>query len=116
GRLEQIFDKRDTPEALAAIKELDIVWLNSGSVHSEDQLSMKLRATEAGQGIDAAALTIRFSRPDAAPFFTQTTTNASGDAELLFAVDESSLQDSIMLVQVRFQNRTATRKFQLKRV
>src|SRR5690348_11080031 len=26
GRLEEVFDKRDTPETLAAIKELDIQW------------------------------------------------------------------------------------------
>src|SRR5437588_10331327 len=34
GRLEQVFDRRETAETLAAIKELDIQWLNSDSVHS----------------------------------------------------------------------------------
>ena len=29
GHLEQVFDKRETPETLAAEKELDIQWLNS---------------------------------------------------------------------------------------
>src|SRR5215472_15086442 len=48
GRLEEVFDKRETPETLAAIKELDVQWLNSHCIHCDDKLSMMLRATEAG--------------------------------------------------------------------
>src|SRR5258708_3428570 len=47
GLVEHVLDKRETPESLAAEKELDIQWLNAESVHAEDKLSMKLRATEA---------------------------------------------------------------------
>jgi len=116
GRLEQVFDKRETPETLAAEKELDIQWLNSKSVHAEDKLSMKLRATEAGEGIAGARLTVRFARANAEPFYTQVTTDASGDAELAFLVEESSLSDASLLVQVNSAGKTATRKFQLRRV
>jgi len=116
GRLEQVFDKRETPETLAVEKELDIQWLNSTSVHSEDKLSMKLRATEAGQGIAGARLTVRFARANADPFYTQVTTDASGDAELAFLVEEALLADSSVLVQVNSGGRAATRKFQLRRV
>jgi hypothetical protein len=116
GRLEQVFDKRDTPETLAAIKELDIQWLNSDSIHSADKLSMRLRATEGGQGVADARLTVRLARANAAPFYAQVDTNDSGEAELLFAIEESSLTDSSVLVQVNANGRTATRKFQLRRV
>jgi len=116
GRLEQVFDNRETPETLAAEKELDIQWLNSQSVHAEDKLSMKLRATEAGQGIGGARLTVRFARANADPFYTQVTTDASGDAELVFLVEEASMSDSSLLVQVNSAGRTATRKFQLRKV
>jgi hypothetical protein len=116
GRLEQVFDQRETPETLAAEKELDIQWLNSGSIHSEGKLAMKLRATEAGQGIADARLTIRFARPNADPFYTQFTTDASGDAELVFLVEEAELPDASLLVQVNSAGKTATRKFQLKRI
>src|SRR5215813_9087788 len=74
GKLEQVFDSRETPESLAAEKELDIQWLNAEAVHSNDQLSIRLRATEAGQGIPGARLTVRFARPSADPFYTQVTT------------------------------------------
>ncbi|HJT72013.1 MAG TPA: hypothetical protein VJ731_17560 [Terriglobales bacterium] len=116
GDLERVFDKRDTPEALAAIKELDIQWVNSDSIHSEDKLSMKLRATEAGQGIQGARLTVRLARSNAAPFYTQVTTDGTGEAELVFLIEEASLPDSSILVQVNSEGRTATRKFQLKKV
>jgi hypothetical protein len=116
GDLERVFDKRDTPETLAAIKELDIQWINSGSVHSEDKLSLKLRATEDGHGVAGARLTVRLARSNAAPFYTQVTTDGSGEAELVFLIEETSLPDSSILVQVNSEGRTATRKFQMKKV
>jgi len=116
GRLEEVFDRRETPESLAAEKELDIQWLNAASIHSDDKLSMKLRATEAGQGIAGARLTVRFARPNADPFYTQVTTDDSGEAELLFLVEEGELPESSLLVQVNSAGRTATRKFQLRRM
>ena len=116
GRLEQVFDNRDTPESLAAIKELDIHWTNADSIHSEDRLSMRLRATEGGQAVAHARLTVRLAREGAAPFYTQTETDSAGQAELDFIIEESSMQDSSVMVQVNVGGRTATRKFQLKRV
>jgi hypothetical protein len=115
GRLDQVFDRRDTPETLAAIKELDIQWLNASSIHSEEKLSVKLRATEGGQGIANARLTIRLARANAAPFYTQLITDDIGEAELVVMVDESSLVGSSVLVQVNSSGRTATRKFQFRR-
>jgi hypothetical protein len=116
GQLSTVLDKQDTPESLAAIKELDVHWLNSGSVHTERQLQLRLRVTEAGSGVPGAKLTVRFARPDAAPFYTQVTTGSSGDADLTIDVDESSLPDSAVLVQASYSGRTATRKFQLRKV
>src|SRR6266496_5018099 len=80
GRLEQVFDKREAPETLAAIKELDIEWLNSDSIHSDDKLSMKLRATEEGQGIAGAGLTARLVTTGSSPFYTQASTDDAGEA------------------------------------
>jgi len=116
GQLEQVFDKRETPESLAAIKELDIQWLNSDSVHAQDKLAMKLRASEDGKGIAGARLTVRFARPNADPFYTQLMTDGSGDAELVFEVGEDQLPEVSLLVQVNNSGKTATRKFQLRRV
>src|SRR5579885_2619396 len=111
GDLDRVFDKRETPESLAAIKELDVRWINSDSIHTEDKLSMKLRATEDGQGVAGARLTVRLARSNAAPFYTQVTTDGAGEAELVFLIEEASLPDSSILVQVNSEGRTATRKF-----
>jgi hypothetical protein len=116
GHLDDVLDKRETPETLAAIKELDVEWLNAGSVHSDRNLVMRLRVTEGGSGVQGARLTVRFARPDAAPFYTQVVTDTVGDAEMKIAIDESSLPDSSVLVQANYSGRTTTRKFQLRRI
>jgi hypothetical protein len=116
GRLQEVFDTRDTPETLAAIQELDIQWVNAESIHAGEKLSVRLRATEGGLGIANARLTVRLARTNAAPFYTQLTTDKLGEAELVVIVDESSLADSSVLVQVNSSGRTATRKFQMRRV
>jgi len=114
GKLDSIFDKRDTPETLAAVKELDLEWTNAGSVHASGALTMQIRVTEGGATVEGARLTLRFARPDAAPYYAQVLTDAKGSAEMNVQVDEKSLAESSVLVQASFGGRTATRKFNLR--
>jgi len=114
GRLDSVLDKKDTPETLLAIKELDLEWMNADSVHSSGTLMMNLKVTEGGAPIEGARLTFRFARPDAVPYYAQVLTDAKGTAEMRVHVDERSLPDASVLVQVSFGGRTATRKFQLR--
>ena len=114
GKLDSIFDKRDTPETLAAVRELDLEWINANSVHSSGALTMHIRVTDGGATVEGARLTLRFARPDAAPYYAQVLTDAQGDAEMSVQVDEESLSDSSVVVQASFAGRTATRKFQLR--
>jgi hypothetical protein len=116
GKLESILDKRDTPETLATVKELDLEWINANSVHSSGSLTMQIRVTDGGASVEGARLTLRFARPDAAPYYAQVVTDARGNAEMSVHVDEKSLAESSVLVQASFAGRTATRKFQLRSV
>ncbi|MGA8151998.1 MAG: hypothetical protein WB952_13685 [Terriglobales bacterium] len=116
GRLAEVLDKRDTPETLSAIKELDVLWLNSSSVYAGRQMTLLLRVTDGGAGVEGARLTVRFARPDAAPLYTQVLTGSNGDAEMKIDADEFSLPDAAILVQASHTGRTATRKFQLRKV
>jgi hypothetical protein len=114
GKIDSLLDKRETPEALAAVKELDLEWINAGSVHSSGALSMQIRVTDGGATVEGARLTLRFARPDAAPYYAQVLTDAQGHAEMSVQIDEKSLYDSSVVVQASFAGRTATRKFQLR--
>jgi hypothetical protein len=114
GKLDTIFDKRDTPETLAAVKQLDLQWINSGSVHSTGALTMIIRVTDGGASVEGARLTLRFARPDGAPYYTQVLTDTNGKAEMSVQVEEEALANSSVLVQASFDGRTVTRKFQLR--
>lgn len=116
GQVEEMFDRKDSAETLAAVKELDLQWLNADSVRSENSVIMNLRVTEGGSAVEGARLTFRFSRPDASPFYTQVATNSGGYAEMKVDFEESALPDASVLVQASFGGRTATRKFRLRKV
>jgi hypothetical protein len=113
-KLDAILDKRDSPEALAAVKELDLEWVNASSVHSSGALTMHIRVTDGGAIVPGARLTLRLARPHAAPYYAQVLTDARGHAEMSVQVDKTVLADSSVIVQANFQGRTATRKFQLR--
>ncbi len=116
GKLDTVLDKRDTPEVLDAIKELDVAWVNADSVHSDRSVKMRLRVTDGGSAVAGARLTVRFARPDAAPFYTQVVTDPSGNADLIIEQDEVSLPDASVLIQASYTGRTATRKFRLRKI
>jgi hypothetical protein len=115
GKLDSVLDKKDA-EALAAIKELDVQLINAGSVHNDRNLLMRLKVTESGTGVEGARLTVRFARSEKAPFYAQVLTDSGGTAEMKMEMEESSLADSSVLVQASYSGRTATRKFQLRKV
>ena len=116
GRLESVLDRKETPETLAAVKELDLQWVNADSVHRDNTLIMRLRVTDGGMSVEGARLTFRFARPDAAPFYTQAVTDSGGNAELRVDLEESQLPDASILVQANFSGRSATRKFRLRKI
>lgn len=114
GKLDSVLDKRETPETLAAVKELDIEWMNAASVHSSGALTMRIRVTDGGVTVEGARLTLRLVQPGAAPYYAQVLTDARGNAEMSVKVEEKSLAETSVLVQANVEGRTATRKFQLR--
>jgi hypothetical protein len=114
GKLDNVLDHPE-PEALATVKELDLQWLNSESIHADRNLTMQLRVTEGGAAAPGARLTFRFARPSGAPFYTQAVADSGGAAEIQIEVAEAELPDLSLLVQANFEGRTATRKFVLRK-
>jgi hypothetical protein len=113
GKLDQALDRAEA-ETLAAVKELEVLWLNSESVHADRNLTMQLKVTEGGAAAPGARLIFRFARPGASPFYTQAVADSGGAAEIKIEVEEAQLPDSSLLVQANFEGRTATRKFELR--
>lgn len=116
GQVDSVLDKRDTPETLDAIKELDLQWLNADSVHSNRELTMRMRVTEGGTGVEGARLTFRFARTKATPLYKQVVTDPTGQADMRVEMEEEALPDASVLVQANYSGRTATRKFRLRKV
>ena len=116
GRVDEVFDKREAPETLAAVKQLDLLWVNADSVHANGGLVLKLRVTEAGSPASGAKLVCRFGRPDREPLYSQAVSDTSGTEEIKLEVEESALAESAVLVQTEYNGRTTTRKFRLKKV
>jgi hypothetical protein len=116
GRLESVLDRKDTPETLAAVKELDLQWVNADSVHANSSLVMRLRVTDGGAVVPGARLVFRFERPSAVPFYTQVVTDAGGNAEMKVELEEAALPDASVVVQASYSGRTATRKFRLRKI
>jgi hypothetical protein len=114
GKLDNVLDHPEA-EALATVKELDVQWLNSESIHTDRNLTMQLRVTEGGAAAAGARLTFRFARPGASPFYTQAVADSGGTAEIIIEVGEAELPDLSLLVQANFGGRTATRKFALRK-
>jgi hypothetical protein len=116
GRVDEVFDRREAPETLAAVKQLDLLWVNADSVHANGGLVLKLRVTEAGSPASGAKLVCRFGRPDREPLYSQAVSDTSGTGEIKLEVEESALAESAVLVQAEYNGRTTTRKFRLKKV
>lgn len=116
GKLESVLDKREPPEALAAVQQLDLQWVNADSVHENGGLLLKLRVTEGGTAVAGAKLVSRFGRPEREPLYSQAVSDSTGTAEIKLELEESALADSSVLVQADYKGRTATRKFRLKKV
>jgi hypothetical protein len=114
GKLDLVLDHPEA-EVLAAVKELDVAWINAESVHAERNLTMQLRVTDGGAAASGARLTFRFARPGASPFYTQAVADSGGAAEVKIEVAEAELPDASLLVQANFEGRTATRKFALRK-
>ncbi len=114
GKIDSVLDKKESPEALAAVKELELEWINANSVHASGSLLMVLRVTDGGAAVEGARLTFRFARPEAPPLYAQVLTDSQGNAEMSVQVEETALPDASVLVQASYSGRTATRKFRLR--
>jgi hypothetical protein len=116
GKLDNILDRRDTPESLAAIKQLDVHWINSADLPPGEEIILHLLVTDSGAAVSGAQLTSRLTRAQDPPHYQQEMTDHSGMAQMKVRLDDSGQPDAAILVQASYDGRTATRRFKLQRV
>ncbi len=111
GRLDGVLDKHETPESLAAVRQLEIQWVNANDVFPDSELVLRLLVTDASAPAPGVKLVSRVSLPEQKLAFSDVTTDAHGTAEMKFTLEESALSEASILVQASLSGRTATRKF-----
>ena len=115
GHLDRVLDKHETPDSLAAVRQLDLQWVNASDVFPDSALVMRLLVTDSGTPAAGVKLVSRVNLPDQKPSFSDATTDDHGAAEMKFSFDESALSQASILVQANHAGRTATRKFSLRK-
>ena len=106
---------RASAGAAAAAASMEIAWNNAGAVYAESSVVMQFTVTENGAAVPGAQLTTRLNVTDDAPIYSQAVTDANGRAEMKIFLDENALREAAVLVQAKSGERTATRKFVLKK-
>ncbi|MDP9267212.1 MAG: hypothetical protein M3P27_02670 [Acidobacteriota bacterium] len=99
----------------AAAGGLAIQWTNADAVYAESTVVMQFAVTENGAAVPGAQLTTRLNVTDDAPIYSQAVTDTNGRAEMKIFLDENALREAAVLVQAKAGERTATRKFLLKK-
>ena len=94
---------------------LAIRWVNADSVYADSTVVMKFVVTDGGATVEGAKLTSRFALSNDAPIYSQASTDASGSAEMKLVLDESALREAAILVQAQHGEKSATRKFRLRK-
>ncbi len=116
GKLDNVLDRRDTLEPLAAIKQLDVHWINSADIPPGEEIVLHLLVTDGGAAVPGAQLTSRLTRAQNPPHYQQEMTDHSGMAQMKVRLDHAGQPDAAILVQASYDGRTATRRFKLQRV
>ena len=94
---------------------LAVRWINTDAVPAGDTVTMRFTVTDHGQGVAGAKVQSRPFLPSDANLAREATTDAAGSAEMAVALDEHAVKDSSVMIQATFGDKSATRKFRLKK-
>jgi hypothetical protein len=115
GRVESVLDKQEAPEVLAAVKEIELKWVNAENVFSDSHLHMQVQVTEGGTSVSGAKLVSRMTQSQKDPVYNEAVTGAEGLGEIKIAAEEGALTETVVLIQANIDGRTATRKFAFRK-
>ena len=94
---------------------LAIRWVNPDAVFADSAVVMKFAVTDNGTAVEGARLTSRLALSTDAPVHSETSTDASGAAEMKVQLDGAGVSETAVLVQAQHGEKSATRKFRLRK-
>jgi hypothetical protein len=94
---------------------LAIRWVNPEAIFTDSAVVMKFAITDGGAAVEGARLTSRLALSNDAPVHSETATDPSGAAEMKVQLNDAALNETPVLVQAQHGEKSATRKFRLRK-
>lgn len=114
GKVESIVDLNHEIQDVDG-RGLAVRWLNLEATPAGNTVTMQFAVTDLGKGVGGAKVRSRPFLPSDANLASETTSDASGSAEMTVTLDEHALKDGSVMIQATFRGKSATRKFRLKK-
>lgn len=114
GKVEGIVDLNNEIQDVDG-RGLAVRWLNTDATPNGNTVTMKFIVTDAGSGVPGARVRSRPFLASDAPLACETTTDATGTAAMVVTLDEHALKDGSVMIQATYGDKSATRKFRLKK-
>jgi hypothetical protein len=94
---------------------LSLKWTNPDVVLEGKTVTMTFTVTDSGSPVAGAVVRSRPFLPQEGEVASQGNTDAAGNLELAVTLDEHALQEAAVIIQATHGDKSATRKFRLKK-
>lgn len=114
GEVERIVDMKNEIQDVDG-RGLSLRWTNPDVVLEGKTVSMRFMVIDDGSAVAGAVVRSRPFLPGEGDLAAQGTTDGNGSLELTVTLDEHGLKDGAVIIQATHGNKSATRKFRLKK-
>ena len=94
---------------------LCVRWMNPEAALDGRSVTMRFAVSDSGSAVAGAVVRSRPFLPQEADLASQGNTDGSGSLELAVTLDEHALQEGAVIIQATHGDKSATRKFRLKK-
>jgi len=114
GKVEGIIDLKNEIQDVDG-RGLSLKWTNPDVVLEGRTVTLKFTVSDAGKLVAGATVRSRPFLPDEADLATQGNTDGAGALALEVTLDEHALQEGAVIIQATHADKSATRKFRLRK-
>lgn len=114
GKVDGIIDLKNEIQDVNG-KGLSLKWTNPEVVLEGKTVKMRFAVTDNGSAVPGAVVRSRPFLPQEADLATHGATDGNGALELVVMLDEHALQEGAVIIQATHGDKSATRKFRLKK-